>query len=491
MKVKEIRIHNILGIESLEIKPQEITRIEGKNGEGKTSAIEAIKAVVQGGHDATLLRQGAEAGEIVFLLDDGMEIKKRVTAKDTTLTMKHPDFGTLAKPQTRLDKLADALSVNPIEFLTAPAAKRAEYLLQAMPITLKKEDLVDIYDGNLPGANGLENLALLQKKFYDERTVVNRQFEEKKGTISQLEATLPPEEKDAEGKPLPPVDWITRGRTLLQQLNAKKEALRDATNRLEATNRENKNTIARVAREARSANMDIHQENNNAIGKKRTALDTEYNRRLDEVRSWYASERGILTKEENDEVTRKGDVIAVIQQNENTANDAEAKRHAEEVKTETEPIQAEINQLDVDEKTAAQRAKDSQREAVLRQTVQGHKDQLQGLEDQSSALTKKLERIEALRKKILSELPIPGVSVREGQIYREEIPFDRLNTAQQIEIAVAVAKLRAREIGIVCVDGLECLDEKSLAEFENMMKDTGLQVFVTRVTNKPFEVTTK
>lgn len=455
MKVKEIRIHNILGIESLEIRPQEITRIEGKNGEGKTSAIEAIKAVVNGGHDATLLRNGAESGQVVIVLDDGLQITKKITAKESSLTMNHPDFGKMEKPQTRLDKLTDALSVNPIEFLNAPPAKRAEYLLQAMPITLSKEDLAGIYDGNLPGANGLENLELLHKKFYDERTVVNRQHTEKEGTIAQLEATLPPVETTPSGDPLPVVDWITRGRELLQKVNARKEDHRQAKDRLESEARGNQEKINGKARDAREA------------------AQKEYNDRLAELNTWRAQK------------------LEEIGQNERVEASVEADRRDRAAAAVLEPIQAEINQLEVDEKAAAQRAKDSQREAVLRQTIDQHKGQLDGLQAASDALTGKLEAIAELRKRILANLPIPGISVRDGQIYRDEILFDRLNTAQQIEIAVAVAKLRAKDIGIVCVDGLECLDEQSFLEFEQMMRNTGLQVFVTRVTNKPFEVVTE
>ena len=80
MKVNKITISNILGLESYEIKPGQFTAITGANGQGKTSALDAIKAAVGGGHDATLLRNGATEGRIVLELDDGSSIVKRVTA---------------------------------------------------------------------------------------------------------------------------------------------------------------------------------------------------------------------------------------------------------------------------------------------------------------------------------------------------------------------------------------------------------------------------
>ena len=78
-KIAKIRINNILGIDELEFDAGQFNQISGPNGTGKTSVLEAIKATLRGGHDATLLRTGAEKGETVLVLDDGTEIAKRVT----------------------------------------------------------------------------------------------------------------------------------------------------------------------------------------------------------------------------------------------------------------------------------------------------------------------------------------------------------------------------------------------------------------------------
>lgn len=63
MRIAKISIKNVLGIEELEIdSPGALTVIEARNGRGKSSTMEAIRAVVDGGHDASLLRHGAEQG---------------------------------------------------------------------------------------------------------------------------------------------------------------------------------------------------------------------------------------------------------------------------------------------------------------------------------------------------------------------------------------------------------------------------------------------
>ena len=127
MLVHKISIKNILGLESLEFSPSSgYNEITGGNGSGKTSTLEAIRAALGAGHDATLLRQGATEGEIVLLLEDGTEITKSVTADKTDVVVKHPEFGKISKPAAYLKKIADSLSLNPIDFLMAPGKSRAD-----------------------------------------------------------------------------------------------------------------------------------------------------------------------------------------------------------------------------------------------------------------------------------------------------------------------------------------------------------------------------
>jgi thymidine kinase len=79
----------------------------------------------------------------------------------------------------------------------------------------------------------------------------------------------------------------------------------------------------------------------------------------------------------------------------------------------------------------------------------------------------------------------------DGEVYRKGVPFDRLNTAQRVGIAFEIAKLRAGELKAVCLDGCELLDEEHLKELERNADESGIQVFITRVTGKEFAVETK
>ena len=448
MKVASVKIHNILGIEDFEIMPKEINRFEGKNATGKTSTLEAIKAALKGGHDATLLRNGAEEGQVVILLDDGLEIKKTITADKTDLSVKYPRSGVkVDKPQTHLNALIDALSINPVEFLTAPSGKRAEYLLQAMPLKVSAADLKGIFDYIPdPKEHAFTVLAAVDKLIYDERTGVNRLKDEKRKTAKQLGETLPLEEE--------PTDWAA----VLKENNQKlAEARSDKKNKADTIDKDFKAARAKIE-------SDLNRDQN--------VIESMYQVKLRELQTWKSDEMAKLADNEKAEIERVN--------SERTA----AMNGLDGIDKQIGELMGAVSEAET--KTKTQTVHENTRKMIAQ-----HEDEAMKHEADSDALTARLASLDALRLRILSNLPIPGVTVENGQVMKDGVVYDRLNTASQIDIAVAIAKLRAKDLGIVCVDGLECLDEENFQAFETAMHGSGLQCFITRVTNSPMEVTTK
>lgn len=189
MRVSRIIISNVLGIEHMDISPGTVTQVTGHNGAGKTSVVEAVKAALKGGHDATLLRNGTDKGEVVLLLDDGTEIKKTITAEKSDVKVKGPSGrGGVGV----LDALRDVVSVNPIEFLSAPTKRQLEILLESIDIDLTAEELEAAagFPVRMTGS-ALETMDATYKAIYDERTGVNRALKEKEATHAQLCETIP------------------------------------------------------------------------------------------------------------------------------------------------------------------------------------------------------------------------------------------------------------------------------------------------------------
>lgn len=424
MRIVKIQIDNILGLEHLDIAPGALTVVEGANGTGKTSVLEAIKAGLGGGRDATLLRRGAKEGQVVLLLDDGTEITKRVKEDGaTTAVVKHPTFGAIAKPQSYLDKLADALSVNPIAFLAAPPAKRAAWLLEVLPSKVTDEDLSKAGVTALPpaSADGLQRIEAARKAAYDERTGVNRTAKEKKATIAQLEAALPPDSG---------VD---------------------------------------PRQEATTAEQDASK------------LNRELGARLDKARSDEAQDTATVNAE-TDAAIRK---LEAQRAQDLAAIRAKATAQRDEAAAEIQPKIDEATARAAAARTRAERYAADQRSRTF---INDHKEAVAALEENAGHLTATLEKLDTLKATALANLPIKGVEVRDGEVYVEDIPFDRVNRARQIRVALNVARLRAGQLGLVCVDGLEALDAETFAQFEKAAEKSGLQFVVNRVTEGPLTV---
>jgi len=61
------------------------------------------------------------------------------------------------------------------------------------------------------------------------------------------------------------------------------------------------------------------------------------------------------------------------------------------------------------------------------------------------------------------------------------IPIGDLSTEEQIKVTLAIARAMAKELPLVCIDGVERLDDEHFAEFTKQAASDGFQYFVTRV----------
>ena len=438
MKINHIHISNILGITELEFSPEGFTQISGPNGTGKTSVLEAIKSVLNAGHDATLLRKGADKGEVVLLLDDGMELSKSVSATGSTTTVKR-DGKKLTRPGEAIKALTDSLSVNPVDFLLAPKKDRVKALLEAMPLEADTAHLAEIAGFPVkaqPGLHALHVISMVHQQVYDERTGTNRAVKEKQATINQLEAAVPPAPQGVEGS---------------------EDDLQGAIS---------------AAADNRDATL-------GKIAKKLEGLRTDTQTQVDAVRA----------KAQADIDAIKANAIA-------DADVLKAALAEQEAKAEAARNTAKTKHADTVNPLAQQlaiirndREASGRRQQTL-DTIANLRTELTTLTTDAAAQSQALQQIEEYKSKLLSSLPIPGLEVRDGEIFRNDVPFDRLNTAQQVDVAVEIAKLRAADLGVICVDGLELLDSASLEAFKDAALASGLQLFVTRVGDAEFSIDT-
>jgi energy-coupling factor transporter ATP-binding protein EcfA2 len=422
MNIQKIKIANLLGIEELEFDPGKFTLIEGKNGSGKTSILESIKHALNGGHDAKLLRNGSDKGEIVLVLDDGVQLTKTVTPNKSDVKIFDKDGNRINKPQTYIDRLIDMLSVNPVQFLTSDKKNRVNYLLEAIPMKLTKDHLEKSLNGmsgrvrdDLNG-HALEVIGRIYKQFYDERTGVNRALKEKSATMTQLKESV----SDFNSSPKEITDKIKVLENKKGDMESKKsmfmeQAVRNRMKKLDDEEERFREEVNRLRLE--------HEENKEAIHNHFDSQKTDIQSKFEEKYLPLLSELTLLQEQ--------------------------AKQYASHEKT--------------------------------RELVEQFHRECQNLKEESEKLSGALTGLDNLKEDLLRELPIQGLEIKEGEIYCKDIIFDKLNTAEQVKIAVEVAKLRANELGIICVDGIERLDNDTFNEFKHKAIESGLQMIVTKV----------
>jgi energy-coupling factor transporter ATP-binding protein EcfA2 len=446
MKIAHITIKNILGTRELDFVPSAgFTEIVGPNGSGKTTVLEAIKAVFRGGHDATLLRDGAEKGEIVLVLDDGTEIKKTVREHTSNVKISR-DGRDLPRPVELIKQLVDRLSNNPVAFLTAPKDERVSIFLQSMPLTADVAKLEQISGVKVANAEGLHAYLVIEHvhdQVFKDRASTNRAVDEKEKTIKQLRQALP----DAP-------DGIIGGEEELEAQLAEIDARKD---------HDLGEVHTKLSAFAQTISVQVASD------------EKTFDEQIEALQKQIESLR-----------THKADALAGYRLRV-TNVEAKANVKRQEIKdahrATREPVETQLAVLRTNRNAAAKR------EQTI-ETIRMLEGELGDLNQDVARQNKALEDIKQYKSDMLNNLPIPGVEVRNSEIYRHNIVFDRLNTAQRVDMAVELAKLRAGELGVVCVDGIEAMDSATFNEFRQRSQDSKLQFFVSHVTDGPFGIKT-
>ena len=193
---------NFLAIRALDITPDPNTHkvvLSGRNRQGKSSAFEALRAVLQGKKSfaKSPIRNGASQAESTVWLDNGLKIELVISQGDHKLKITNADGskpkGTAA---SILKTLVSDVCTDPMRLASMGEPELLEQIRKLVGL-----DTTD--------------LDLQAKQSYDARTEVNR---ETKSLMARLEA-LPPKHEDAPAEEVQVADLMAE----LKQLAAVKE----------------------------------------------------------------------------------------------------------------------------------------------------------------------------------------------------------------------------------------------------------------------------
>ena len=107
--------------------------------------------------------------------------------------------------------------------------------------------------------------------------------------------------------------------------------------------------------------------------------------------------------------------------------------------------------------------------------------------DQYNTLTADLDNIRQAKIDLLkgADLPLPGLSVVEGELTYNGFKWDNMSGSDQLKVAVAIVRKLKPQCGFVLLDKLEQMDLDTLTEFGTWLEQEGLQAIATRVSTGP------
>jgi ABC-type cobalamin/Fe3+-siderophores transport system ATPase subunit len=444
MKAVMLRERSLMGVEDVQIKLGQITRIIGKNGTGKTSVLEGVKALLGEGNDATLLRRGETDAEVVLVLDNGKEFRAKVGQNGKIRRSVTPSEGGTAR--SAIDRLVDSISLNPVEFLTAKPERQVELLLETLPMTVTREQI--------KAATGLDNvnvdghaLTVIDKvadQIYEDRTGINRLAKEKRATVNELLATLPNQSEYE--------DYTS----LLSDLDKAKDG-------------------AIIEKERQTAAVDITLEGAKSDAekdyqRKLSAAKEDADKRIDAIRK-ELSETDLRLRREKDKV------ISQVEE--------EAADYKRQIAAAADPQVDELRKQIAETQSRANRYAELER---TRKRIRELTAEAEKSEAESQQKTNALGALDRLKLNLLKDFPIPDLTIEAGKILIDGIPFARVNTARKADIVFDFCTFRAGGLAFIVLDGAESLDDDTLNAIERKAAEREVQVLLTRVIKNDAEM---
>lgn len=430
LRISKLCVEELLGIDELEIdEVGNVTYVRGPNEAGKTSIIEALKIGLGGTSDGTVIRKDGPEARVYIEIMDGKKpfatIDRTIKASGRNgLKVKNPEGFPITPAQGFIDDLLGSMAFNPVKFYELKSRQRKEYLLKALPVKLDRRR-VTRWCGEVPAdvdlrEHGLEVLVNLQAHYHEQRRQTHVLCMDKEGGAEEIAKGMPEEFDVASARKLTVKN--------LSKIIAADESATTARRAAEASVSESKQDVSRKEGEIKQVELRL----------KKLKKDLEDDRsRLDHANDQLAKVKG----PPEDEVR-------------------EARRKLKEY--------------------------DEIKERLARH------DEMTRLQGEAATLREKHEKLDALvdflkndaALELLEKLPpvLKGLTIEQDELRMKGVPLDKRCSAEQLTLAVGIARALAGDLPLICVDGLERLDPEARKKFLAECGRDKFQYFVTEVT---------
>lgn len=383
-----------------------VTKIVGKNGQGKTSALDAIAAAI-GGAAATPempIRKGESKAVVLLDLED-YTVEKVWTDKGASIKITAKDGSRVqGGPQGILDKLYGDLSFDPLAFTRLKPTEQAAMLARVAGVDLAK------FKAQREGA--------ADRRAADTRTL--------KAATAQLQGmpVMPPDTPDEE----------VSVKFLMSELSAAEKQVAD----FESVKRNFTSKSAQVG---------------------------TYAARLEQCRK---------EAEETARIAAKKVEIALMDFNaaEKAAMEAKDLLDKTPEPPDTNPLKQKLIESEsINNKVREKKMRAEKQKAVeeLQKLVAAHDEAVKLIDKQKD------EAIAA------APLPIKGLSITDGGIYLNGIPFTDLSASEQLAISTNIGLALNKNLKLILIRDGSLLDNDSMAALEKFAAESGSQILIERV----------
>lgn len=387
VKINELLIENVKRVKAVQFEPSAdgLTIIGGRNGQGKTSVLDAIAWALGGNNYKPSVpeRDGALVPPNLHIeLSNGLIVERK--GKNSTLKVTDPNGNKSG--QQLLNEFVSTLALDLPKFINGSDKDKADSLLKILGI-----------------GDVLAQLDTKENQLYAQRTEVGRIADRKKKAADEM-----PMYPNVPKEPVSATELIKQQQEIL------------------ARNGENEQKRQNAAR---------------------------YERMLAEAQIAFDEAKAALQKAEQDCLT--------------------ARKSAEDLHDES-TAELEKNLAEIEALNIKIRANSTKEAAEV---------EANNLQQEYDGLTEQIESVREERNKLLdsAELPLPGLSVKDGKLIYNNMPWDGMSGSDQLKVATAIVRKLNPQCGFVLMDKLEQMDLETLQKFGAWLKQEGLQVIATRV----------
>lgn len=387
VKINELLIENVKRVKAVQFEPSAdgLTIIGGRNGQGKTSVLDAIAWALGGNNYKPSVpeRDGALVPPNLHIeLSNGLIVERK--GKNSTLKVTDPNGNKSG--QQLLNEFVSTLALDLPKFINGSDKDKADSLLKILGI-----------------GDVLAQLDTKENQLYAQRTEVGRIADRKKKAADEM-----PMYPNVPKEPVSATELIKQQQEIL------------------ARNGENERKRQDAAR---------------------------YEQILANAQIAFDEAKAALQKAEQDCLT--------------------ARKSAEDLHDES-TAELEKNLAEIEALNIKIRANSTKEAAEV---------EANNLQQEYDGLTEQIESVREERNKLLdsAELPLPGLSVKDGKLIYNNMPWDGMSGSDQLKVATAIVRKLNPRCGFVLMDKLEQMDLETLREFGAWLKQEGLQVIATRV----------